>query len=312
MTRKRLLNLPNLFFLLFLAGLLWPAGGTGYPYRLIFLALIIEMVHVVRLYTVKRGEEVSEAGGDVIIIIFAALLIWHLATARFKLMDTMLFPAPEGVLALFIAEVPDMLKGLVNSLILLVSGYAFALVTAVPLGLVVGWRRRLFEAVNPFTKVLGPIPPTVYIPYAIALLPTFRMASIFVIFVGAFWPLFINTVNGVFNIERTLIDSALVLRLKERTMLFKIILPGALPSIASGATLALVFSFILLTAAELIGATSGIGWYVKNFADFADYRRVVVGIIFIGFVVTAITFLTEKIERRLLRWKQWSGFKQKL
>jgi NitT/TauT family transport system permease protein len=76
-----------------------------------------------------------------------------------------------------------------------------------------------------------------------------------------------------------------------------------MPSICTGASLALVFSFLLLTAAELIGATSGIGWYVKNFSDFADYQRVIVGILFIGVIVTVITFGTERLERHLLRWR---------
>jgi NitT/TauT family transport system permease protein len=215
----------------------------------------------------------------------------------------MLFPQPEEVFKLFVDELPDMLKGLVNSLILLVSGYLLALVTALPLGLLVGWRTRLFHAVNPITKVLGPIPPIVYIPYAIALLPSFRAASIFVIFIGAFWPIFINTVNGVFNIPKGLLDSARVLNLKEHTLLARVILPGAMPSICTGATLALVFSFVLLTAAELIGANSGVGWYIKNFADFADYPRVIVGILFISIVVTIITWGTERLERHLLRWR---------
>lgn len=94
-----------------------------------------------------------------------------------------------------------------------------------------------------------------------------------------------------------------MLNLRETTLLFRVILPGAMPSICTGATLGLVFSLVLLTAAELIGANSGIGWYVKNFADFADYQRVIVGIIFISLVVTGITWGTERLERRLLRWR---------
>ena len=123
------------------------------------------------------------------------------------------------------------------------------------------------------------------------------------IFIGAFWPIFINTVNGVFNIPKGLIDSARVLNLREGTLLLRVILPGAMPAICTGATLALVFSLVLLTAAELIGANSGIGWYVKNFADFADYQRVMVVILFISIVVTVITWGTERLERHLLRWR---------
>jgi len=299
---NKLLSVANLLFVLTLAVLLRPSAEGEIPLRLTALVVLIEAVYLVRLRLTRNGSDTSGAG-DVAAILFAVLLAWHLATARFSLLDKMLFPQPEAVLKMFVAELPDMLKGLVNSLILLVSGVLLALVTALPLGLLFGWRTRLFRAVNPFTKVLGPIPPIVFIPYAIALLPTFRTASIFVIFVGAFWPIFINTVQGVFNIPKGLIDSARVLNLKERTLLFRVILPGAMPSICTGATVGLVFAFVLLTAAELIGANSGIGWYVKNFADFADYERVVVGIIFIGFVVTVITWGTERLEKHLLRWR---------
>ncbi|MBU5613246.1 ABC transporter permease [Geomonas azotofigens] len=300
---KRLILSPaSIVFVLLLAELFWPVPGEEYPAYLLALTAAVELAYLVRV-SLGRGGKGLAGAGDVAAIVFGILLAWHLCTTRFVLLDKMLFPKPEPVLRLFVSELPDMLKGLVNSLILLVSGYLIALATAIPLGLLVGWRVRLFNALHPFTKVLGPIPPIVYIPYAIALLPSFRAASIFVIFIGAFWPVFINTVNGVFNIHKGLLDSARVLSLSERTLLFRVILPGAMPSICTGATLGLVFALVLLTAAELIGANSGIGWYVKNFADFADYQRVVVGIIFISIVVTVITWGTERLERRLLRWR---------
>ncbi len=299
---KLLLTIANALFILLLTSLAWPTAVDARPYYLIVLVLVIQGIYLAR--TLLTGDESARSSaGDVAATVYLFLLFWFLATGRFLILDKMLFPKPEIVLQLFVTELPDMLKGLVKSLILLVSGYLLALGTALPLGLLVGWRARLFKAVNPFTKVLGPIPPIVYIPYAIALLPSFRAASIFVIFIGAFWPIFINTVNGVFNIPKGLIDSGRVLNLKERTMMFRVILPGAMPSICTGATLALVFSLVMLTAAELIGANSGIGWYVKNFADFADYPRVIVGIIFISIVVTAITWGTERLERHLLRWR---------
>lgn len=294
--------ISHILFIIFAAVIVWPGSAGDLPWHLLAVGILVEGITLVwQQLSSERDTRISS--GDVSSVIFLVLLAWHLLTSRFGLLDKMLFPPPEAVLTLFIAELPDMLKGLVNSLILLVSGYSLALVTAIPLGLLIGWRGRLFRAVNPFTKVLGPIPPIVYIPYAITLLPSFRAASIFVIFIGAFWPLFINTLNGVFNIPKGLLDSARVLNLKERTLLLRVILPGAMPSICTGATLALVFAFVLLTAAELIGANSGVGWYIKNFADFGDYPRVIVGIIFISIVVTAITWGTERVEQHLLRWR---------
>ena len=152
--------------------------------------------------------------------------------------------------------------------------------------------------------MLSAIPPIVYIPYAIALLPSFSAASVFIIWSGAFWPVFVSTISGVVNIPETMLDSARMLHLKRRTFVFRVLLPGAMPSILTGASLGLIFSFLLLTAAELIGATEGLGWYVKNFSDFADYGKVIVGIIFIGLVITAITAVFKRIERYLLRYKE--------
>ena len=298
---KYVITTSNLLFIVLMVALIWPSTSEV-PWYLVTLVLTIESITLLR--SVISDSELNRQGAaDLGTIIFSVLLAWYLTTTRFVILDKMLFPQPEIVLRLFVSELPDMLRGLVNSLILLVSGYLLALATALPLGLLIGWRARLFKAVNPITKVLGPIPPIVYIPYAIALLPSFRAASIFVIFIGAFWPIFINTLNGVFNIPKGLLDSARVLYLKESTLLVRVILPGAMPSIFTGATLGLVFAFVLLAAAELIGANSGVGWYIKNFADFADYQRVIVGIIFISIVVTTITWGTERLERHLLRWR---------
>jgi len=215
-----------------------------------------------------------------------------------------LFPTPEAVLRLFFHELKDMLHGMFSSLYLLGVAYALSLVTAIPGGLVVGSSPRLRNAAEPFSKVLSAIPPIVYIPYAIALLPSFKAASIFVIWSGAFWPVFVSTIAGVVNIPETLLDSARMLHLGKRTFILRVLLPGAMPSILTGASLGLVFSFLLLTAAELIGATEGLGWYVKNFSDFADYARVVVGIIFIGIVITAVSAAFKRIEKRILRYKE--------
>ncbi|HEX2954658.1 MAG TPA: ABC transporter permease subunit [Bacillota bacterium] len=301
---RSLINLANILFVLLVITELIPSkrsiAGTGYT---IGLFILIQLIYIAFVVFGKRRQKV-QTYSDVVGIIYILLLSWELLTAKFNLLDKSLYPAPEEVIRLFIHDLPELLKGLVSSFRLLFLGYLLALLLAIPSALILGWRKRLYYAANPFTKVLGPIPPTVYIPYAIAILPAFMASSVFVIFVGAFWPIFINTLNGVFNIEKKIIDSARALNVNERTMLLEIILPGALPSVFTGATIGLVFSFVLLTSAELIGATSGMGWYVKYFSDFADYHRVIVGIVFIGLVVTFVTYFYEKLENHLLRWRR--------
>lgn len=301
---KKMLNITNILFVLILLLYFIPSKRISED-ALYFFALVscIELFYILRIIILEDKKRI-QTHQDITAIVFVLLFCWELFTAKLNLFDKMLYPTPGQIISLFITEIPELLKGLISSLELLLIGYFLALVVAIPAALVIGWRKRLYRAVNPLTKVLGPIPPIVYIPYAIGILPTFKSSSIFIIFIGSFWPIFINTLNGVFNIDKKIIDSARVLNTSERAMLFEVILPAAIPSIISGATIGLVLSFILLTAAEMIGATSGLGWYVKYFSDFADYPRVIVGIIFIGMVVTGITFIFDRVEKYLLRWKR--------
>ena len=250
------------------------------------------------------GKERRTTIIDAAAVLEGFLLAWQLFTSNRPLLNPVYFPPPNTVLRFFFIELKDMVHGMFSSLYLLGTAYLLSLVTAIPCGLLVGSSPRLRNAADPFSKVLSAIPSIVYIPYAIALLPGFRAASIFVIWSGAFWPIFVNTVAGVVNIPETLLDSARMLHLKRRAFVFHVLLPGAMPSILTGASLSLVFSFLLLTAAEQIGATEGLGWYVKDRATFADYARVIDGIIFIGIVIVTISAGFKRIEKRILRYRE--------
>jgi len=196
-----------------------------------------------------------------------------------------LLPVPEEVFAVYATDYADILTGIFISLSLLVTGYLFAVIAAIPIGLLMGWRKRLYSVAYPTAKSLGPIPPTVYIPYAIVLLPSFFVSSVFVIFIGAFWSILVGVVNGVFSIDQRLINAARTLGLKDSTIMWKILLPGAAPSIFQGAFVGLVLSFITLKVAEVIGLSSGLGWYLHSQSQFANYAAVLAGMTVVSLVV---------------------------
>lgn len=250
----------------------------------------------------RRDEDHRKSTDDILAVLYFFFGFWHVFSVRYVVLSKLLFPEPDIVIKMFIAEFPDLIGHLGHTLILLANGYLLALVVAIPLGLIIGVNGRLLRIADPYMKVLGPIPPIVYIPYAISLLPTFQSASIAVIFLGAFWPVFGNTIHGVLNIPRNLIDSSKVLNIKGFTLLFKVILPGAMPSICLGANLSLLFSFLMLVAAELIGSSVGVGWYIRHFGTFGDYPRVISGLIFFGLTVTVINWGTGRIQKHLLKW----------
>lgn len=269
----------------------------------IFLAVVAAMplLFILRLLTARDSAQKTT---DIFLILGILLLAWEIVLSKLDLLDPFLYPSPERVFAVYSLDYGIMIGGLISSFAILISGYMMAVAVAVPLGLLIGWRKRAFDVAYPVAKAISPIPPTVYLPYAIVLLPTFSSASVFVIFIGAFWPIFVGTVHGVFNIDHRILNSARTLGLKEHVMLSKIVLPAALPSVFSGATIALIMSFITLTVAEMIAATSGLGWYIEYQHQYANYEKVIAGMILMAACVVVVMWFFDHVQRYCLRWQK--------
>jgi NitT/TauT family transport system permease protein len=270
--------------------------------RNLYLSFIIALLSVYLLgMLIKKSSYRKES--DILLVLGVILLVWEAATTKLALLDPFLFPAPAKVFAVFGTDYDTMINGILSSFTILLTGYFLALLVAIPLALLVGWRKRAFDMAYPIAKAVSPIPPTVYLPYAIVLLPTFSSASIFVIFIGAFWPVFVNTVYGVFNIDRRIVNSARALGLKEHVMLRRVILPAALPSIFSGAMISLILAFVTLTVAEMIAATSGLGWYIQYEHEFANYDKMIAGMILMAACVIVVMWVFDRVQKYSLRWQ---------
>ena len=265
------------------------------------ILLLLAILFLAALFVQPKN---ARAVTDIFLLLSIVLLLWEVLLGKFALLDPFLFPGPAKVFAVFGADGEIMFKGVGSSLFILTTGYLLALVIAIPAGLYIGWRKRLFDVAYPVAKAVAPIPPTVYLPYAIVLLPTFWTSSVFLIFIGSFWPIFVGTVYGVFSIDQRLINSARTLGLSEHQMVRRILLHGAMPSIFSGAMISLIMSFITITVAEMIAATSGLGWYIEYHHQFANYDKVIAGMILIALVVIIIMFIFDRIQQHCLRWQQ--------
>lgn len=303
--KQRYFKAANLLFLLLIALQFLPDRVTKDPKSsyMIGFALGVEVVVLLASSLLKKQQSLH-LFLDIVAFLFAFLILWTFATAKGNLLKESLFPPPGRVFYQFLQDRNQIGRNLCSSLGIIFQGYLLAAVVSIPLGLFLGWNTRIGNAATYISKFLSAIPPIVYIPYGIALLPTFRSVSVFVIFLAAFWPILASTMSGVLNVEQKVIDSAKVLNVNRFTMLFSVILPAALPQIFIGCNQGLTVSFILLTSAEMIGARNGLGYYVKQYSDFGDYTRTMVGILVIGIVVVAISFLFNKLQQHLLRWKR--------
>jgi len=306
---KRLFTITNGLYIVFLLIQLIPDKPyriADHPHYTVVFIVLLEFFLLMVSFLIKN-DQMRHVITDIVGVIFAFFIFWQLATIKLSFVShakQAVFPPPGAVLSQFAADSGKMLVNIRDSLLLIFEGYLIAILLAIPLGLFFGWNIRIGTVAGYISKFVSSISPIVYIPYAIVLLPTFRAASMLVIIVASFWPAFASTMSGVQNVEKRLVDSAKMLCVSKFTMLFRIILPAALPQIFIGCNQGLSVSFILLVSAEMIGARSGIGYYVNNYANFGNYTNALVGVITIGIVVTFITFIFNLAQKFLLRWKQ--------
>jgi len=240
--------------------------------------------------------------GGTILILAAAFIFYELATDVTGTLDSMFFPGFSKIIPKMRDSLPKLGESFISSMKLLIPGYFSALIWGIGLGVLIGLHPVLNRNLQPIIFALTPIPPSMLTPYLIAVLPTFYLSSVAVIFIGCFWPVLAGTINGIVLIEQGYLDNADVLELKGVKKLFYVILPAASPHILSGAATALNFSFILLVIAEMFATNSGMGYFVQYYADFSDYARVIGGLMFTASVVVVIKHFFEIIKRRILFW----------
>lgn len=238
-----------------------------------------------------------------IVLIFIGLVIaYELLTDVFSILDPFLFRGLSKVIPAFGSHFGILLKGLISSLGLLIPAYVMATVAGISLGVLIGLKKLLRKNITPFINAFSAIPAPLLTPFAIHIFPSFRSASIFIIFIGAFWPTLGTTVNAVITIDKRYLENAATLEIGEVEKLFRVILPAASPTILSGCTIALKFSFVMLVVAEMFGATSGMGYFVQYYSDFARFDLVIAGFIFMAFILVGIMYLFDIMKLRILRW----------
>ena len=263
---------------------------------------VIEALFLFALWYCKRRGTLSTGPFDIILAVWLLMIVWELTTSVLNVAHPVLVPCPENVFDTFRKQWSLLLLNVGYSMELLLLGFALGLTAAVLLGLVAGWVPRIRAFAYPIANVMAPIPAIVISPYLVALMPTFRSASLVVIILGIFWPTFLTTVNRVQNMEVQILDSARTLQPSTMTMLTRILLPYILPGVISGLRVSMTTSLLMLNFAELMGATHGMGYYVQNSITYANYTHAVACIFVIGIVVTILNFLVGKLQKWAIRW----------
>jgi NitT/TauT family transport system permease protein len=250
------------------------------------------------------GDLVAGRGIEALSIL-GLILAWQIAAAVVN--DKLLLPSFLQVAAAFSREWPTILtEDLPTSLLHFLIGMAGGLLVALPLGMIMGWFRAADRILDPIVEIFRPIPPLAWIPFAIVWFGLTDTAAGFIIFVGAVFPILINTYVGFRNLPRVYVESAKVLgATKDLDLVRYIAFPYALPSIAGGIRIAMGIAWMCLVAAEQFGvSSSGLGYKIWSYYYLHEMDYVLLYIVMLGLLGLLIdkTF-RYVVEEKLLKWQ---------
>jgi len=239
--------------------------------------------------------------------IVLCLLLWQWACRQHLNLGLITFqnvPSPQEVIhaAWTLMQSPKLLLHLSASLYRVFTGFCVAALAGITLGMLIGRLPWLADVLLPPLELLRPIPAVAWIPLAILMFPSSEISMIYIIFIGALFPILLNTIHGVEGIDVRLIASARSLGSGRRSIFTEVILPAAAPSIVTGLSIGMGTAWFCLVTAEMIAGQFGIGYYTWASYTIQNYADIIVGMLFIGIMGMGSSALIKKLGSLLMPW----------
>lgn len=233
---------------------------------------------------------------------------WTVSTYVLDRTTRALLPPPQDVVlaAWELARTGDLWRHLRDSIKREFVAFLWS-TAAIPLGIAIAWWKPVEDQVDPIIEILRPVPPLAWIPLSILWFGIGDVQNQFIIFLGCFFPILINTVAGVKGVEGNLVRAARCLGAGEAQVLWRVVLRAALPQIITGIRVGLGVGWMALVAAELVGANSGLGFLISDSRTVLRTDYVIVGMATIGVVGLAIDRTIRTIVQRTLPWSREFG-----
>jgi NitT/TauT family transport system permease protein len=260
-------------------------------------------------FTSRLGQSLRDNGAGFLMgacSLFGVVLFWHLATTYhwdFYIRFTNI-PTPMEVLEK-VAQVNHNGKFITNigmSLRRIFIGFAVATVLGVAMGLAIGRYRITRALLFPALEALRPIPAIAWVPISIMLWPDNEVSIVFITFIGAFFPILLNTVSGVQAVDEVLLRAGQCLGAKESQLMWHVVLPGALPQIFTGLAVGMGVAWVSLIAAEMISGQFGIGYFTWEAYSLISYAEIVLGMITIGLLGLVCSGVIRMAGKALMPW----------
>jgi len=256
---------------------------------------------VERVRATARG---LAAFGHRSLLLITLLVAWE-AAPRLGLIDPVFLPPFSEVIAAGwqLAQSGELYDDVSASLLRALSGFLISVALIVPLGMAVGWYARLGNLVNQFIEICRNTAPLALLPVFILLLGIGELSKITMVIYSCAWPLLLNTIAAVKQVDPLLIKSARTMGATPQQLFRKVILPAALPTIFVGIRLASASAMLVLVASEMVGAKAGLGYLIINSQYSFLIPQMYFGILGITVIGLAFNAVLEALERRFMRWK---------
>lgn len=183
------------------------------------------------------------------------------------------------------------------------QGFLLAMILGVPLGLAIGWNRIAAQMLDPMVQGMRPIPITAWLPFSIALFGVRDFGSVFLIFLGGFYPIVVNTTQGARDVERNLVRAATMMGASQLQLLRRVVLPAAMPSLFTGLRLGLGIAWTAVIVSEMVAVKSGLGYVLWDAYYVGRMDIVLADMVSIGIMGYLSDRLIVFLERRVLVWR---------
>jgi NitT/TauT family transport system permease protein len=291
----------------FLVNILVPTAQSVYmrPYRIFLISLIIFFtVRFILSFFNKRVKVINNYKSQFYFAAGIALGLWDLSTAKLNLLPLPFFPSLAQILQVMAEDANVLLISTLFSLRLLVIGFTIGTIVGLISGVLIGWYNGWNYWLFPVIKVMGVIPATAWIPITMFIFPSSFYAQIFLIVLCVWFPVAYMASGGIANIQKSYFEAARTLGADEKFLIFKIAIPGAMPSIFTGIYTGTGISFATLVVSEIIGAKAGLGWYINWAKSWSNYAKVYASIIVMAVVFSLVMAGIFKIRDRVLIWQK--------
>ena len=232
------------------------------------------------------------------------LLCWEIAP-RIGLINDAFVP-PVSQVATYLAHAlasGDLEPHILISLSRSIAGFSLALCVALPLGFALGWFQTFERYADPLIQLFRQTSAFALFPLFILILGVGEVSKVAIILYGAQWPILLNTISGVKNVDPLLVKLARSLGMSRAKLFSRIVLPAALPTIFTGLRLSATLSILIIVSAEMMGASAGLGYILTNSQYNFDILRMYSSIVLLATIGLGSNYLLVALERRLTGWK---------